>query len=80
MSEIEGFQSLVQIIGDLTTTAIVLGLLFAERRAHAETRLQLEEARKEHLTDLRQMAYMQRQAAMPPLVDQHPYRNDRPPV
>lgn len=78
MTEIEGFQSLVQIIGDLTTTAIVLGLLFAERRAHSETRLQLEEARKEHLTDLRQMAYMRPTSVS--LVDQYPHLNNKTPT
>lgn len=79
MTDADGLSALFQMVGELTTTVIVLALLFAERKSHNETRVQLEEARKEHLADLRQIAYMQRQAAAP-LVDQHPYRNERPPV
>lgn len=78
MTDADGLSALFQMVGELTTTVIVLALLFAERKSHNETRVQLEEARKEHLADLRQIAYMQRTPA--PLVDQHPYRNDRTPT
>lgn len=75
MTDADGLQALFQMVGELTTTVIVLALLFAERKSHNETRVQLEEARKEHLADLRQIAY--RQQTMP-LVDQHPYNNRTP--
>lgn len=56
----EDFQALAQLAADLTTTVVALALLFAERRAHDATRAQLEEAREQHLADLRQIAYLRR--------------------
>lgn len=70
----EDFQAIAQLAADLTTTVVALALLFAERRAHDATRAQLEEARREHLADLRQMAYSSRPPTPIPLYDQHPAR------
>lgn len=74
----EDFQALAQLAADLTTTVVALALLFAERRAHDATRVQLEEARREHLADLRQMAYMSRPPTPLPLYDQHPRNSTTP--
>lgn len=59
----EEFESLAKIATDLTLNVVLLALLFAERRAHDATRIQLEKAREEHLGDLRSMAYTRREMA-----------------
>lgn len=70
------FQALAQLASDLTTTVVALALLFAERRAHEATRDKLEEAREQHLADLRQIAYLRRDVT--PLYDAHPRNNSTP--
>lgn len=70
----EDFQAIAQLAADLTTTVVALALLFAERRAHDATRDKLEEAREQHLADLRQIAYLRRDVT--PLYDQHPHRSE----
>lgn len=52
----EDLQALTQLGESLTTIVVVLALLFAERRAHDATRTTLEDARREHLADLRALA------------------------
>lgn len=74
----EDFQAIAQLAADLTTTVVALALLFAERRAHDATRDKLEEAREQHLADLRQIAYLRRDVTPLPLYDAHPRNNTTP--
>jgi len=68
----EDLQMLGQLAADLTITVVSLALLFAERKAHEATRTQLEEARREHLQDLRAIANSRPYINMPPLYNNSP--------